>query len=123
MHSHTLTHITYAMSWLLCSVPHGKTRSPELPSLPRDSILLHVAALTGTADILQMFACGTPRDNEPLPPRVFASTAGQWVIAKSTWLNTKGSGSSLVPHCPPLGRRRLLLGVPLPHPETKRTFT
>lgn len=65
-HSHTLR--CYELA--LCSAPLRKPEAQSSPSpCPETSILLHVAALTGTADILQMFAQEPPRDNEPLPPR------------------------------------------------------
>lgn len=118
------THTHDVMSWLYAQHLFwgGETRSTEPPSpCPETSILLHVAALTGTfMDILQMFAQEPPSTMSPCLPGIcmFASTAGQWVIAKSTWLNTKGSGSRSVPHCPPLGRRHLPRGL-LPSSRNK----
>lgn len=65
-HSHTL----WCYELASCSAPLQKPEAQSSPSpCPETSILLHVAALTGTGDVLQIFAQESPRDNEPLFPR------------------------------------------------------
>ena len=124
IHSHTLTHYD-VMSWLyaqhLCENQKHRAPPPPAPRLPSCSMRQHSQALRTFSRCLLRNPLETM---SPCFPGIcmFASTAGRWVLTKSTWLNTKGSGSRSGSSLSISWKETLASGSPFPHPETKRTF-
>ena len=92
------------------------------PRLPSCSMWQHSQALGTFSRCLLR----NPRETmSPCFPGicVFASTGGRWVLSKSTWMNTNGSGSRSGSSLSSSRKEMLASGSPFPPPETKRTFT
>lgn len=126
-HSQSHTHTHYdVMSWLhaqhLCENQKHRVPPPPAPRLPSCSMWQHSQALGTFSRCLLR----NPRETmSPCFPGicVFASTGGRWVLSKSTWMNTNGSGSRSGSSLSSSRKEMLASGSPFPPPETKRTFT